>query len=88
MSARQLVVIEWLDAVSLGDDIYRSDPKVLGALARPARVSTVGWMLLDTTEGYLIASEYHDYDDGEDVRNVSFIPRGMVTGVERIGRNT
>lgn len=49
------------------------------------RIISVGWLLRDDEAGVTICEEYRPkipHDQDENARNVKFVPRGMILGVE------
>lgn len=77
-----VVAITWDDAVSHEGLHVAQD---LDALVHPVPVTTIGYLVRETDHGFVVASELHDYPYEQQWSGVSFIPKGMVRGVQRLG---
>lgn len=70
----RLVAIEWEDAVDLATDQWND---VQEWEYTPCIVRTVGYVLKETKEGYILTSSMHDAQTGP----VNQIPRAMVRSI-------
>ncbi len=70
----QMVAVEWQDAVGKGGWVK------VNALPTPARIVTVGWLIVSDNDKVTVASSV-DLGDESEVGEVISIPRGMVTKV-------
>lgn len=73
MKPYPIVIVSWNDAHSTTDTVDHS----------PKRQHTVGFLLRNDKAGVSIAAETGE-EKGDDVRDVTFIPRGMVVKVRRL----
>lgn len=80
-----LVELEWLDAV-----LYRharsydlADHQALERLCAPARLSSTGYLVAESADGYLLAADLQRFPDDPDLsgRGLTFIPKSGVRNV-------
>lgn len=76
---RELVLIEWLDAISAPKSGWKSVEKVSNA--KPAVIKSVGWVLKRTKTYVILVSSLTD--DG-DCDGDTVIPVSMLTKVTRL----
>lgn len=79
----RMVVIVWADSKSIEDLTGLVDDEIL-PLLRPAIVKSVGWLVAENDEGYLIAEEIHsDMEDPPQARDMTFILKANVKEVHK-----
>lgn len=74
-------------AISWDDAVYHHGPldaQELDAAVKPVPVTTVGYLVRESEEGYLVAAEVHAYPYEPQWGGVSFVPKKMVHDVRRL----
>lgn len=75
MHSYPLALVTWSDANTGSEDVV--DSENLSLFHKPTVVKTLGWVLLDDTDGITLVNEYYD----SYFRGRTFIPRAMIIEV-------
>lgn len=78
MKLKSPVAVHWLDAHMTDENMSRD-----AVNHEPARQITIGFLVRSDKKGVSLAIEYCA-DDPDEIRTHCFIPRGMITRVQRL----
>lgn len=74
---RRLVVLEWLDAHTLGQEEVPAEDAV-AQVHRGYRTTTAGFLVRSDAVGVTLTTDVQTDEDGVSFRHLHFVPRGMI----------
>jgi hypothetical protein len=81
------VLIRWGDSSHWGMRQVRLDAHdELVKMCRPVQMQTVGWLITESIDGYLVAQEFQDADHIPTAREMVFIPKAGAVVTDLVER--